>query len=181
MTGFRTKGWAAICALAVLTSLTAFAAPASAAGRDDAKMGDTCWVTVDSDAAPQCFEDEAAMAEAVLKQTGAIIQREGSETAARGLLATYLVAQFYTGSNYGGTSYYYFASDSDICDAGGPGKVGNFSGGANNSISSWHAYYGCAARVYDLTGQAGDQYGAFTNAASIGSGMDNRASSYRLT
>src|SRR5215207_304094 len=136
MTGFRTKGWAALCAVALLSTLTAFAAPASAAGRDDAKTGDVCWVAADSDAAPQCFEDGPALAEAVYEQTGAIIQREGSETAARGLLAAYLVAEFYTGSSYSGTSYQYFASSSTICDAGGPGKIGNFSGGANNSISS---------------------------------------------
>jgi hypothetical protein len=181
MTGFRTKGWAALCAVAVLTSLTAFTAPASAAGRDDAKTGDVCWVDLDTDSAPQCFDDDADLADAVFEQSGAIIQEEGSETAGRGILAVYTVVEFFTGSSYTGTKYTYTSGSNSICDAGGPGKEGDFAGGANNSISSWHAYYGCAARVYDLASQAGDQYGAYTNAATIGSGMDNRASSYRLT
>ena len=167
--------------VAAIAGLAGIAAPAAAQPAGDEVADSVCWIDTDTDAV-QCFDSDAEFEQAVAEQTGTVVVYEGDvagrSAAGAGLLATYVIGEFYEGTYYTGVKYNITSTSTTICTTGA-GKSGNMPSGANNTISSVRSYYSCVTRLYDLTGQGGTYSAWLGNAPTLGS-MDNLASSYRL-
>lgn len=176
----RRAALVAATALAALIGLGLAAAPATAAPAAESR-DQVCWIDADTDA-QQCFGSEAAFEAAVEVQTGTDVVREG-EVAARSssgvtLLATYVIAEFYTGTSYSGTKYNITSTSNTICTTGA-GKQGNFGAGPNNNIESSKTYYSCVGRVFDGANQTGSYSILYTSITTFGA-LNNLGSSYIL-
>lgn len=161
---------------AVLVVLTLSASPAHAAARDSSP--DACWLNADTGVV-QCFDDAAALDAAVLAQTGGQLVRETSPFARpAGVLATYVMAELFVNSSYGGAAHVVSSTSSTICTTGA-GKTGNLIGIYDNTVSSLKTYIGCQVRLYENAGLTGSSFGPVTT-TSLLTGFNDRASSFRV-
>jgi len=156
------------------------AGPAQATGSARAGFGDeACWLNVDTSIL-QCFDDEDAMSEAIVEQTGTALADPEAGFASRssaGTLAATLLVRFYADPNYLGDVLTITSASSTICTTGG-GLNQDLAGVWNNRVSSFKSYNSCSTRVYENVSQGGAWFGFSVNAPGVGA-LDNAASSFR--
>jgi hypothetical protein len=174
-TRIRTRALAAFFAVTT-GALALIAAPAQADTPD--KPGQFCWLDTGT-GITRCFDDEAALEDAVA-DSGRVLVEEGSSDAARrpaGVLAGFVIARFYDGAGYTGSTFVVSNPSSTICAAS---SVAADLPLFNDRVSSYHSYFGCTTKIFANTGGGGASYGYAVNAPGVGA-LDNLASSFNIT
>ena len=93
-----------------------------------------------------------------------------------GTAATYIVAQFFSYSNYGGSMILQVTNAAD-CN-GSVTQLTNFAAyGADNDTDSVKSFGACHTKIWDNSNITGASFGYFVNASYVGDAMVNRASS----
>jgi hypothetical protein len=93
-----------------------------------------------------------------------------------GTEATYILAQFYSYSNYGG-SMILQATASANCN-GSVLQLTNFAAyGADNNTDSFKSFGACHTKIWDGSSLTGASYGYYVSSSYVGDAMVNRASS----
>ena len=177
----RTSLFAAVLITTAL--LTSIASPAMAITSSDKQASTSCWLDAET-SITRCFDTEALMLASVIEETDSwpadLVQSLGLKVARpTGLASTeYVLARLYEDSAYGGSVLAVLGPSTTWCVSN---AVSDSDIGAlwNDRVSSVRSYYGCATRLYTVTGYGGAS-ASYGNASTLGC-INDEASSYKVS